>query len=206
MFAPLSPRWTSRNNGVREHEELRRESRIQEQAASENKVRPKQAESKANQTERQGAMAESEEVGQQIEELIERAQVQLVQATRQLATSVTKEAERFVPFDVDLEQMIGEVFDFAEQLLRGQRSLVNQVLTTVIEQSRSTAELGRSAAEGVKRGGTSRSPGKRSAKKAAAPNRATGKNRPATTAGTKRSGRQSTGARSSTRKPPTNKT
>ena len=88
-------------------------------------------------------MAESRDLRDQIEKLVERAQDDLLDASRQLADGITKETGRFVPpISKDIERVVDEAFDFAERVLKGQRKMINDLVKTVNEESRRAAEAG----------------------------------------------------------------
>jgi len=89
-------------------------------------------------------MAEARDVRKQIEQFIERAQDELVEASRQLADAISRETERFVsPASTDIERLVDDVFDFAERVVKGQRKMVNDVVKTINEQTDRAAEAGR---------------------------------------------------------------
>jgi sugar-specific transcriptional regulator TrmB len=95
-------------------------------------------------------MAETRDVRQQIEHLIERAQDELIEASRQLANSISKETERFVPpISNDVERLVDDVFDFAERVIKGQRKMVNDVVKTINEQTDRAADAGRAVTRRV---------------------------------------------------------
>ena len=70
-------------------------------------------------------MAEAKDVRVHIEHLIERAQDEILDASRQLADGISKETDRFVPpISQDVEGLVDDVFDFAERVMKGQRAMV----------------------------------------------------------------------------------
>ena len=88
-------------------------------------------------------MAEPKDVRVRIEHLIERAQGDIVDASRQLADGISRETDRFVPpISEDIEHLVDDVFDFAERVMKGQRSMVSELVKSLNEQSRRAAEAG----------------------------------------------------------------
>ncbi|HVA07195.1 MAG TPA: hypothetical protein VNG12_10695 [Acidimicrobiales bacterium] len=82
-------------------------------------------------------MAQSRDLRQQIDHLVESAQHEVLTAGRQLADGITKESERLVPpFTHDIERVVDQVFDFAERVMKGQRKMVNDMVKAINEQSR----------------------------------------------------------------------
>ncbi len=78
-----------------------------------------------------------------IEHLIERTQDEILEASRELAEGISKEAGRFVPpISADIEQMVDNAFDFAERVMKGQRKMVNDVVKAINEQTDRAAGLG----------------------------------------------------------------
>ncbi|MGD0393935.1 MAG: hypothetical protein ABSC41_14995 [Acidimicrobiales bacterium] len=89
-------------------------------------------------------MTESRDARRHIEQLIERAQDELLDASRQLADGISKGGERVVPpLSHDLERLVDEVFDFTERVIKGQRKMVGDIVRAINEQSRRAAEVGR---------------------------------------------------------------
>lgn len=111
-------------------------------------------------------MADARDVRRQVEQLIERAQADIVDASHQLAEGITKETDRFVPpISKDLERLLDDVFDFTERVVKGQRKMMSEVVKSINEQSRRAAEVGRKATSRTSK----RAPAtKRSAKRAPA--------------------------------------
>jgi phosphate uptake regulator len=118
-------------------------------------------------------MAQSRDLRQQIEQLVERAQDEVLDASRQLATGITKRSERVIPpFSHDIERVVDEVFDFAERVMKGQRKMVNDMVKTINEQSRRAAEAGRTAtAPRARKAPAKRTPAKKAAKRTPAKKR-----------------------------------
>src|SRR5664279_2852058 len=105
-------------------------------------------------------MAEQRDVRKQIEHLIERAQDEILEASRELANGISKETERFVPpISNDIERLVDDVFDFAERVMKGQRKMVNDVVKTINEQTDRAAKVGRAT--------TKKAPAKKAAAKKA---------------------------------------
>ena len=84
-------------------------------------------------------MDQSRDVQQRIDRLVERAQSEVLSASRRLAAGITKETERFVPpVSQDIERIVDEVFDFAERVMKGQRKMVSDMVKAINEQSHRT--------------------------------------------------------------------
>jgi sugar-specific transcriptional regulator TrmB len=99
-------------------------------------------------------MAEPKDMRQKIEHLIERAQDELMDASRELANGISRETERFVPpVSNDIERLVDEVFDFAERVIKGQRKMVGDVVKTINEQTDRAAQAGRTATQRVTKKG-----------------------------------------------------
>jgi sugar-specific transcriptional regulator TrmB len=117
-------------------------------------------------------VAEPKDMRQKIEHLIERAQDDLMDASRELASGISRETERFVPpVSNDIERLVDEVFDFAERVIKGQRKMVGGVVKTINEQTDRAAQAGRTATQRVTKKGA---PKKRAVKKGTAARKATG--------------------------------
>ena len=102
-------------------------------------------------------VAEPKDMRKKIEHLIERAQDELMDASRELASGISKETERFVPpVSNDIERLVDEVFDFTERVIKGQRKLVGDVVKTINEQTDRAAQAGRAATQRVTQKGASR--------------------------------------------------
>ena len=121
-------------------------------------------------------MVESSDLRQQIEHLVERTQDELLEASRQLASSITRGTERLVPpAGRDIEKLVDEVFDFADRVMKGQRKVVKETLRAMDEQarkmpgrSRGPAKLGQGKRTApTAKSSTERSPGKTSPKSGA---------------------------------------
>ncbi|MGD0311283.1 MAG: hypothetical protein ABSC90_02380 [Acidimicrobiales bacterium] len=115
-------------------------------------------------------MAEPRDVRTHVEHLIERAQDDILEASRELADGITRGTDRFVPpVSMDIERMLDVTFDFAERVIKGQRRMVNDVVKTINEQRDRAADVGRATTQrAVKRVATAKkaSTKKTSAKKA----------------------------------------
>ena len=117
-------------------------------------------------------VAESKDMRQRIEHLIERAQDELMDASRELASGISRETERFVPpVSNDIEHLVDEVFDFVERVIKGQRKMVGDVVKTINEQTDRAAQAGRTATQRVTQQGA---PKKRAVKKKTAVRKSTG--------------------------------
>jgi hypothetical protein len=112
-------------------------------------------------------MAEPRDVRKRVENLIERAQDDILDASRELADGITRGTDRFVPpVSTDIERMLDVTFDFAERVIKGQRKMVNDVVKTINEQRDRAADVGRATTQrAVKRVATVK---QASTKKAAA--------------------------------------
>ena len=117
-------------------------------------------------------MDEPKDMRGRIEHLIERAQDELMDASRELASGISRETERFVPpVSNDIEHLVDEVFDFVERVIKGQRKMVGDVVKTINEQTDRAAQAGRTATQRVTKQGV---PKKRAVKKKTAVRKSTG--------------------------------
>jgi sugar-specific transcriptional regulator TrmB len=131
---------------------------------------------RGSESERVDDMAEQRDVRKHIEQLIERAQDEILEASRELAQGISKGTERYVPpISKDVERMVDEVFDFAERVIKGQRRMVNDVVKTINEQTNRAAEIGRATTQkatkrvaAAKKAAAKRAPVKKAARKAPA--------------------------------------
>ena len=109
-------------------------------------------------------MAESKDMRKQIEDLVERSQREILEASRNLTGNVNKGAERLVtPLSNDIERMLDDVFYFAERVVKSQRRMVNDVVKSLNERADQAADAGRAATRRI----TRRAPAKKSAAKRA---------------------------------------
>ena len=93
-------------------------------------------------------MAEPRDVRTHVEHLIERAQDDILEASRELADGITRGTDRFVPpASTDIERMLDVTFDFAERVIKGQRRMVNDVVKTINEQRDRAADVGRATTQ-----------------------------------------------------------
>ena len=93
-------------------------------------------------------MAEPRDVRKHVEHLIERAQDDILDASRELADGITRSTDRFVPpVSTDIERMLDVTFDFAERVIKGQRKMVNDVVKTINEQRDRAADVGRTTTQ-----------------------------------------------------------
>lgn len=120
-------------------------------------------------------MAERMDVRNHIEQLIERTQDEILQASRELAQGISRGTERYVPpISKDVERLVDDVFDFAERVIKGQRRMVNDVVKTINEQTDRAGEVGRATTQkatkrvaAAKKAVAERAPVKKSAAKRA---------------------------------------
>ena len=95
-------------------------------------------------------MAESRDMRQQIEHLVERSQREIVEASRNLARGITKGTDRVVtPISNDIERIVDDVSDFAERVVKSQRRMVRDVVKAINEQAGRAAQTGRTATERI---------------------------------------------------------
>jgi sugar-specific transcriptional regulator TrmB len=99
-------------------------------------------------------VVEPKDMRQEIEHLIERAQDEMLEASRELASGISRATDRFVPpVSNDIERLVDAVFDFAERVIKGQRKMVGDVVKTINEQTDRPARAGRTAtSESPRRG------------------------------------------------------
>jgi sugar-specific transcriptional regulator TrmB len=117
-------------------------------------------------------VVEPKDMRHKIEHLIQRAQDELMDASRELTSGISRETERLVPpVSNDIERLVDEVFDFAERVVKGQRKMVGDVVKTLNEQTDRAAQAGRTATHRVTKKGAAK---KRAVKKGAAARKATG--------------------------------
>jgi hypothetical protein len=148
-------------------------------------------------------MAQPRDVRKHVEQLIERAQDEILEASRELAEGISKGTERYVPpISKDVERMVDEVFDFAERVMQGQRRMVNDVVKTINEQTDRAAEVGRATTKRATQKATKRVAAAKKAVGQRAPNRkSAAKRAPAKKAAAKRAP-----AKKAARKAPAKKT
>ena len=121
-------------------------------------------------------MAERMDVRNHIEQLIERTQDEILQASRELAQGISRGTERYVPpISKDVERLVDDIFDFAERVIKGQRRMVNDVVKTINEQTDRAGEVGRATTQkatkrvaAAKKAVARRAPVKKAARKAPA--------------------------------------
>ena len=149
-----------------------------------------------------GPMAQPRDLRQRIDHLVERAENEVLDASRQLAEGITRGSQRVVPpVSQDLERVVDEVFDFAERVLKGQRKMVNDLVKSINEERRRAPwDAGRQATaraakrlparwRGAKKAGT-----KKAGTKKAGAKKAGTKTAGAKKAGTKKAGAKKAGA------------
>jgi hypothetical protein len=136
------------------------------------------------------AMAQTKDLRQRIDQIIERSEKELLRASRQLADGIDREANRVVPpASEDVERLVDNVFDFAERVVKGQRRMVRDVLKAVNDQMNRAEAAGRQATKRAGQHATTRH-------HARARHRTTSKNA---------SGRKGTASRPSATRTPTGK-
>jgi ribosomal protein L17 len=92
-------------------------------------------------------MADTKDLRLQIENLIQRAQDEILSASRRLTKGMAWETDQFVPLtSQDIQKLVDEVFDFTERVVQGQRKLVREMVKTLNEQSRMSSRPGRKSA------------------------------------------------------------
>jgi gamma-glutamylcysteine synthetase len=128
-------------------------------------------------------MAESRDMRKQIEHLVERSQREIVEASRNLASGISKGTERLVtPISNDIERMMDDVFDFAERVVNSQRRMVSDVVKAINEQADRAVDAGRTASRRI----IKRAPAKKAAAKKAPAKKAAAKKAPAKKAAAKK--------------------
>jgi hypothetical protein len=133
-------------------------------------------------------MAESRDMRQQIEQLVERSQREIVEASRNLTDNINKGTERLVvPLSNDIERMLDDVFDFAERVVKSQRRMVNDVMKSLNERADQAADAGRAATRRI----TRRAPAKKTAAKRAPAKKTAAKRAPAKKTAAKRASSRS---------------
>ncbi|HZM56391.1 MAG TPA: hypothetical protein VFC03_15325 [Acidimicrobiales bacterium] len=140
-------------------------------------------------------MAESKDMRKQIEDLVERSQREIVEASRNLSDSINKGTERVVtPLSNDIERMLDDVFDFAERVVKSQRRMVSEVLKSLNERADQAADAGRAATRRL----TGRAPAKKSAAKRAPAKKSAAKRAPAKKSAAKRAPAKKSAAKRAT--------
>lgn len=77
-------------------------------------------------------MAESRDISKQIDHFIARSQKEIVDASRSLGKSISKQTDRVVtPVTGDIEYLLDDVFDFTERVINSQRRMVNDAIRAV---------------------------------------------------------------------------
>ncbi len=117
-------------------------------------------------------MAQSPDLRRRIDQMIERAERDVLDASRQLADGITRGSRRVVPpASQDLERVVDEAFDFAERVLKGQRKMVNDMVKAINDETRRAADAGREATARAAK----RLPARKRARKAPAKKKAAAK-------------------------------
>jgi hypothetical protein len=123
-------------------------------------------------------MADSRDLRLQIENLIERAQDEILNASRRLTKGFTQETDQFVPLSSqDIQKLVDEVFDFTERVVLGQRRLFRDMVKTLNEQSIMTPRHRRKPA--AKKAPAKKAPAKKAPAKKAPAKKAPAKKAPA---------------------------
>jgi hypothetical protein len=120
-------------------------------------------------------MADSRDLRLQIENLIERAQDEILNASRRLTKGFTQETDQFVP--LSFQKLVDEVFDFTERVVLGQRRLFRDMVKTLNEQSIMTPRHRRKPA--AKKAPAKKAPAKKAPAKKAPAKKAPAKKAPA---------------------------
>ena len=95
---------------------------------------------------------QTRDIQKKIDRLIDRAQDDLLEASRQLSKGISRETERIVPpVSKDIERIVDDVFDFAERVVKGQRKMVGEVVKALNEQTERAEKAGREASQRVAR-------------------------------------------------------
>ncbi len=137
-------------------------------------------------------MAESRDIRKQIEQLVDRTQREIVDASHSLSSDINKGTERLVtPLSNDIERMLDDVFDFAERVVKSQRRMVNDVVKTLNERADEAADAGRAATRRIAK----RAPAKKTAAKRAPAKKTAAKRTTATKTAAKRTTATKTAAK-----------
>ena len=97
-------------------------------------------------------MAQSKDLRQRVDQIIERSEKELLRASHKLAAGIDREAKRVVsPASADLERVVDRVFDFTENVVQGQRRMVKDMMKAVNEQMDRAAVEGRRATKQAKK-------------------------------------------------------
>ena len=97
-------------------------------------------------------MAQSKDLRQRVDQIIERSEKELLRASHKLAAGIDREASRVVsPASADLERVVDRVFDFTENVVQGQRRMVKDMMKAVNEQMDRAAGEGRRATKQAKK-------------------------------------------------------
>ncbi len=91
-------------------------------------------------------MAQSKDLRERVDQIIERAEKELLHASRQLVDGIDRGTTRVVPpVSIDLEHIVDDVFDFAERVIKGQRRMVKEIVTAFNEPADRAHVAGRKA-------------------------------------------------------------
>ena len=137
-------------------------------------------------------MAQSKDLRKRVDQIIERAEKELLNASHQLANGIDRGTNRVVPpVSEDLEHLVDDVFDFAERVIQGQRKMVKEMVKAFNEQVDRAQVAGRQATKratkrvqarhrvGARHRTTSKPPGRKAASGHAGTRRAPAKKAPA---------------------------
>ena len=92
------------------------------------------------------AQSKDKDLRERVDQIIERAEKELLHASRQLADGIDRGANRVVPpVSGDLEHVVDDVFDFAERVIQGQRRMVKEMVQAFNEQVDRAQVAGRKA-------------------------------------------------------------
>jgi ElaB/YqjD/DUF883 family membrane-anchored ribosome-binding protein len=133
-------------------------------------------------------MAESMDIRRHIENLVERSQREIVEASRSLSNDINKGTDRLVtPLSNDIERMLDGVFDFAERVVKSQRRMVSEVIKELNERADHAADAGRAATRRItKKAPSKKAPAKKAPSKKAPAKKAPSKKAPAKKAPSKK--------------------
>ena len=92
------------------------------------------------------ALSKEKDLRERVDQIIERAEKELLHASRQLADGIDRGANRVAPpVSEDLEHLVDHVFDFAERVIQGQRRMVKEMAQAINEQVDRAQVAGRKA-------------------------------------------------------------
>jgi hypothetical protein len=92
------------------------------------------------------AQSNDTDLRERVDQIIERAEKELLNASRQLAHGIDKGTNRVLPpVADDLEQIVDDVFDFAERVMKGQRRMVREMVKAFNDEMDRAQAAGRKA-------------------------------------------------------------